>query len=343
VTIAAGDASVTVPGGAGPGAADLVGLPPDTRLTLTVSAPGQPPGAVTRFRTLPPPPGEMLFRFATVNDMHIGSRKFGTLKPFREPPGTEPPHPVRCGRAALTEAVAWGAELIVGKGDVTDNGRPEQWHTVAQLFAETGLPVMVTNGNHDVHRGAVPGAPILAPHGIEMSDGVAHRDVPGARLIVVDTAIPTERHGRLAHAADPVVELIHEAGGPVVVAMHHYPQVGRRVNTWPPGVPAPEAPEFLEAVARARPGVLLTSGHTHRHRRHRHGTLVHTEVGSTKDYPGTWAGYAVHEGGIRQVVRRVAAPDAISWTDRTRMVLGGVWGMWAAGRLGERCFVHPWP
>jgi hypothetical protein len=39
----------------------------------------------------------------------------------------------------------------------------------------------------------------------------------------------------------------------------------------------------------------------------------------------------------------VAAPDAISWTDRTRMVLGGVWGMWAAGRLGERCFVHPWP
>ena len=49
-------------------------------------------------------------------------------------------------------------------------------------------------------------------------------------------------------------------------------------------------------------------------------------------FPGTWAGYAVHEGGIRQVVRRVAAPDAIAWTDRTRHGLGGMWGLIAPGR-----------
>jgi hypothetical protein len=49
-----------------------------------------------------------------------------------------------------------------------------------------------------------------------------------------------------------------------------------------------------------------------------------TEVGSPKDYPGTWAGYVVHEGGIRQVVRRVAAPEVIRWTESTDGPCSGV-------------------
>jgi len=50
----------------------------------------------------------------------------------------------------------------------------------------------------------------------------------------------------------------------------------------------------------------------------------------------------VHEGGIRQVVRRVAAPEAMAWTERTRRVLGGLWGWWASGRLADRCFTLGW-
>ena len=68
-----------------------------------------------------------------------------------------------------------------------------------------------------------------------------------------------------------------------------------------------------------------------------------TEVGSTKDHPGTWAGYAVHDGGIRQVVRRVAAPEAIRWTEATRRGYLGLWGGWSAWTLDARCFTHPWP
>jgi hypothetical protein len=112
---------------------------------------------------------------------------------------------------------------------------------------------------------------------------------------------------------------------------------------YPPGVPAGQARPFLDAVAAANPATVIAVGHSHRHRRHRHGLLVVTEIGATMHYPGTWAGYAVHEGGIRQVVRRVAAPAAIAWTERTKRALGGVWGLWAPGRREARCFSHTWP
>ncbi len=67
-----------------------------------------------------------------------------------------------------------------------------------------------------------------------------------------------------------------------------------------------------------------------------------TQVGSTHDYPGTWAGYVAHDGGLRQVVRRIVAPDAIAWTERTRHVLFGLWGRWSPGRLQDRCFTLRW-
>jgi hypothetical protein len=51
----------------------------------------------------------------------------------------------------------------------------------------------------------------------------------------------------------------------------------------------------------------------------------------------------VHEGGIRQVTMRVADPEAIEWTERGRLVLGGVWGLWAPGWRSHRCFTHTWP
>ena len=72
------------------------------------------------------------------------------------------------------------------------------------------------------------------------------------------------------------------------------------------------------------------------------GGVPWVEVGSTKDYPGTWAGYVVHEGGIRQVVRRIVRRDVIGWTERTKRAAFGTWGLWSPGTLDARCFVHPW-
>jgi hypothetical protein len=71
--------------------------------------------------------------------------------------------------------------------------------------------------------------------------------------------------------------------------------------------------------------------------------LVVAEVGSPQDFPGTWTGYVIYEGGIRQVVRRVAAPEALAWTESTKGCFAGLWGHWSPGTLPQRCFTHPWP
>jgi Icc protein len=344
VRVGAGDAEVVVEGDGGPAAALLEGLPPDRSLDVVVETEHAPPAHGGRVRTLAPPPGRELFRFATVNDVHLGDPHFGKWPTIPHPDdGGEPP-PQRCLRAAVAELAAWGAQLLVAKGDLTDHGRVAEWRMAAELLAGAGVPVEAVPGNHDVCEGSVDGAGILAGAGIRLhSGGAAARELPGARLVLGDSTIPGEDRGTLAGITDEVARLTAGAGGPAVVAIHHHPQ-RRPVATHPPqGVPGAESRPFLDALAAANPATLVISGHSHRHRRHRWGPLTVVEVGSPQDFPGTWAGYVVHEGGIRQVVRRVAAPEALRWSDSTRTAFFRLWGHWSPGTLGQRCFTLPWP
>jgi hypothetical protein len=111
---------------------------------------------------------------------------------------------------------------------------------------------------------------------------------------------------------------------------------------WPWGVQRAEARRFVEAVGAAHRHVLVTSGHTHRHRRWAHAGVTTTQVGSTSDHPGVWAGYVVHESGMRQVVRRIAQPDVLPWSERARDAALGAWGQVSPGRREARCFTLHW-
>lgn len=344
-TISIGDGSVEVEHDR-PGAATLDGLPPATRLELLVRSPGAgTPRREGAVRTLAPPPGALLCRFATVNDMHLGERRFGLLRTIHDEPGTGlEPYPLRCARAALTEAVAWGAEAIVAKGDLTYHGRPQQWTELGRLLGGAGAPVSAVLGNHDVGRRAVDGRATLAASGITVPHDPFSVDLPGIRVVLAHTALPHKHHGGIpGRQRDQIGDLLAGAPGAAFLGMHHYAQRFRVPMAYPPGIPGDQSRALLDTVVAANPATLVSAGHTHRNRRRRYGPLVLTEVGATMHYPGTWAGYAVHEGGIRQVVRRVAAPDAIAWTERTRRGLLGVWGLIAPGLRSHRCFSHSWP
>ena len=340
VLLEAGGREVKVDGDGGPGAVVIDGLAPASRHVLTVD--GQP---TLRFDTLPPPPGRLLSRFATVTDIHIGTRNFGALIriPERVPKGQEP-HPLRCTRAALREALDWGAEAIVVKGDLTARATFDEFTGAAELLASQPVPVEVVPGNHDVRAPKADVRAVLAAHGLHVGHEPWARDLPGIRLVMGLSARLNMKHGEVwPDQREVILELLGDAPAAGFLALHHYPQRFERANVYPPGIPASHAVPLLDGIAAVNPATLISSGHTHRHRRHRHGPLVVTETGSTKDYPGTWTGYAVHEGGIRQVTRRVMDSDSMAWTERTKRALAYWWGEWSPGRRHDRCFTHPWP
>ena len=284
------------------------------------------------------PPGAELFRFATVSDVHIGLDEFGFLPKVKDPvrDAAEPPSE-RCLRAAVDEARAWGAQLLVVKGDLTEEGTIAEARRAQAIFGSMRVEVLV--GNHEVKDTEEDIGEVF---GDALVRDVRVHDIPGARLVIFDSTIARSHMGSYDLHADAVVAAVGAASGPAVLLTHHHPQPLPIPHHWPPGVPSHRASRFLDRVVRANPRTFMSTGHTHRHRRRRHGPLVITEVGSTQHFPGTWAGYVVHEGGIVQVVRRVAAPDALAWTEATRRSVMGVWARWSPGRLEERCFSHRW-
>ncbi|MCU1343917.1 MAG: hypothetical protein JWL70_183 [Acidimicrobiia bacterium] len=335
--VAVGGRSVAFDHAGGPGAVVIDGLEPSRRYPVSVD--GQPAGRCVTLASLA---GPELTRVATISDLHLGEVAFGRLPRIRSSRTTES-YTVTCARAALAEMVEWGAQLVVLKGDVSHTSHRWQFELLAELLAEVSVPFLVMPGNHDggnhIHDHA---ASVLASQGVELTTGLAVRDEPGLRVITADTVVPGHGHGGIDRHLDDLRRQLAEAPGAALLLMHHQFQRTRFPTYWPMGILGDEAHRALDAMAEANPHTLVSSGHTHRHRRHVHGPLVMTEVGSPIHYPGTWAGYVVHQSGIRQVVRRVAAPAAIAWTERTREMLCGLWGRWSMGSLQDRCFTHSW-
>lgn len=330
-----------------PGAIVLDGLPPDTPGEVLLRHRDEPLAPVP-FRTHPALLGERLVRVATVSDLHLGAKGFGHLGTIVEDHGDLEPHPLRCARAAIAEAAAWGAEHLVGKGDLTNHGQVEQWRAWAGLVADCPVPVDALPGNHDRDHPLV--AASLAPEdaavafGLSLALPLTVRDLPGTRLVLVDTTTSGRNRGNLPPVLDDVVDAVAEVDGSttVLLFLHHQLHEWYGQEGWPRGIDREHSITLLRRLAAVHPRTLVSSGHTHRSRRSRHAGITATQVGATKDYPGVWAGYTVHEGGVRQLVRRISPPDVLAWTDRTRRAALGAWRFAGPGPLTSRCFALAW-
>lgn len=344
VRIRAADSTAEIDADGGPGGVVVDGLPPDQSIQVVLSGDGVPDGQMTvATHTLPRPPGEELCRLATISDLHLGAVSFGYRRTIIEDDRPIVPHPARCTAAAIQALEAWGAERLVVKGDITDRSDAWDWRTFGRLVAGLDMPVDVLPGNHDqVTRRTIDPVDGARGAGLTLVEGVRVVDLPGLRLLLVDATVPGTHHGSVRPITGEVVAALRDAPAGALVALHHHLQPHAATEGWPWGVSNRESLPFLDAVGSAHADTLVTSGHTHRHRRWHRGPVTVTQVGSTKDYPGVWAGYVVHEGGIRQVVRRVTVPDCIAWTERTRTAALGLWGVTAPGRLSWRCFSLRW-
>jgi Icc protein len=292
-----------------------------------------------RFRTLVRPPGERLATVCTVNDVHFGEVECGVVSGIEggpihtTPPGAEP-YPEMMSRCAVADIAAAGPDAVVVKGDLTAAGTRAEYRAFLDAYAPTfGARLVQVRGNHDASRG---------------EDFAAHPfqsvELPGVTLAVIDTTIPGKASGGIAPATlDLLDQLAADADRPVLVFGHHHawsPDSRARPEAYF-GIAPDDSERLVDLVAR-RPRIAgYFAGHTHRNRvRHfsATGPVPWVEVASVKDFPGAWAEYRVFEGGILQVFRRISAPEALAWADKTRDMYGGTYESYAFGDLDDRCF-----
>jgi hypothetical protein len=296
-------------------------------------------------RTLARPDGELLCRFATVNDVHFGETEAGRIDDLAEgpirraEPGAEP-YPEVMNRAAAEEIAAIDPAAVIVKGDLSVDGEHVEWDAFEACYRRPfGDLLHVVRGNHDSYR-----------HQAEYA-GDQRIELPGVIVALLDTAIPGATTGTITtEQIDWLDDVCAGADRPVFVMGHHQQWIGngpdaKRSDDYF-GL-HPDASDALDALAARRPGVVAyAAGHTHRHRVRamaRSG-VASIEIGCTKDFPGTWAEYRVFEGGIMQVVHRMSRPDALAWSESCRSLysdFGVDYATYALGTLDDRCFTIP--
>jgi 3',5'-cyclic AMP phosphodiesterase CpdA len=290
--------------------------------------------------TLPRPSGALLSRFVTVNDVHFGEVVCGRVGdspdgPIQQSRPGEPPYPDTMNRAAVAEISALRPDAVIVKGDLTNNGQPEEFEAFEAMYRGTfGSALHAVRGNHDSYEGQHQYA------------GDQWLELAGVAVALLDTVIPTETTGSLH--TDQLAWLADHASAtdrPVIVLGHHQQWIaggdnGHRSQGYF-GM-HPDASDGLAAViSHHRNIVAYAAGHTHRHRvRHMSNGVPSIEIGCVKDFPGTWAEYRVYEGGITQVVHRISAPEALEWSERCRHLysdFGIDYESYALGTLEDRC------
>jgi 3',5'-cyclic AMP phosphodiesterase CpdA len=222
------------------------------------------------------------------------------------------------------------------KGDLTDTGRPEEYAQFLSVYGRFGDRLHHVRGNHDAMRD-----PALATSGAPYAVGLA-----GVTLAVLDSTVPGRVGGALDDAQRAWLDdLASQSTVPVMVFAHH--------PLWDLDARHPVDPNYaiarddsaavLDIVARRETIVGFFAGHTHTNRvirRPRARNVPLVEVACAKDYPGAWAEYRCYEGGYTQVMRRIAAPDALAWSERCRSMIQGIYRDLVLGSIRSRCFTQ---
>ena len=150
--------------------------------------------------------------------------------------------------ASTVAAFAGGAiDLVLLTGDVADDGSPAAYGRVGAIVDQLGAPVLATSGNHDV------------PDALRAQFGsTSHAAVGRWRVIMIDTSIPGEQHGRI-DVERLRAELGVDDGIPTALAMHH-PPITTSTHPW---FQLHGGADAVALLAQRRDVRVVVSGHLH--------------------------------------------------------------------------------
>ena len=241
-------------------------------------------------------PGEVLFTFGILADLHFGSDMGEAM-----------------ARAAIADLNASGASFVVQLGDITDHGQSEEYEAAMKALAELEMPHATMMGNHDVYSiaeerlsgreyygssfGREPDGVIVEHQGFRFAvlDSVMHAASPypaynlatgafleGSSGAIVRGALSVAQHEILADVAAPGTP-------PAFVFLHHPPQP---FTAFPPilfGLRDEDSGRLHAAVDSGNVWGVF-AGHTHRNARTRnYGTVPAQEVAMPRDFPFGYA------------------------------------------------------
>jgi len=300
--------------------------------------------------------GAELFRFASLNDMHVGERVSGEATEIGGTPippsfrQDDPPYWRVMNEGAVAAIASRGAAFTIVKGDLTSNGT--QTAEAASILSPLAN-VFPIRGNHDKSLSAFladvfdpRGKPAIASVNDHATDADPHLDfsfgapVTGSSFFFValdswdnDMPLPPPSPfqppaapggGRVT--ADQLDWLDQELarGKPTFVYMHHPVSELAAVTAVPPiifTVREPDAALFLLKIA-AHPNVVgVLSGHTHRNwitPSVLAPGVPFVETAAAKEYPGGYAIYKVFERGYTQSFYKCTTPACLAWSEQTR-------------------------
>jgi 3',5'-cyclic-AMP phosphodiesterase len=321
--------------------ARVTGLEPGATFALQVDGADHSallPDAVTTLRR---PGGRLLATLATVNDVHFGETECGMLGTpeeigpvFTAQPGDDP-YPEVMNRGAIDAIERLDPDAVVVKGDLTDKGTEDEYGAFLAAYSRLGARMHHVRGNHDAM----------------LTDSIANTGpfdvrLEGVTLAVLDTVRPGTDRGRVSRRQlDWLDDLAATSTQPVLVFGHHHPwdPSSRERNDEYFGINPDDSDALCACIARRDAIAGYFAGHTHRTRTRRFAQardVPIVEIACVKDYPGAWAEYRVYEHGYTQVTRRIDAPDALEWTEKTRNMFAGLYRDYALGGLHDRCFTY---
>lgn len=205
-------------------------------------------------------------RLAVVADPHVADGHEGTWKVYHRTADRF--------AAALRDAAAVDADAVVVPGDLTRDGRPEEFERVDALLAACDRPLVAVPGNHDVPKATdAHETPPVAAFGDRYADGgfPVVREVGGLTVVGVNTAGAagrlTETHegGLTADQLARVDDALADAREAVVVGHHPLAGAARHESAVSPAPlhPPMAAADDLTAILARHDVPLAVTGHNH--------------------------------------------------------------------------------
>ncbi|MEI6700691.1 MAG: metallophosphoesterase [Actinomycetota bacterium] len=280
--------------------------------------------------------GDLLSVVVTMNDVHFGELECGKINGSTNgvlsvAPGTTP-YPERMNTSACEDALGLKPDAVVVKGDLTSFGTLEEFGDFRRCYEMTfGNRLTYVRGNHD----SFPGLDYA-------SWPVQLVDVPGLRIVLLDTSRQGEVGGFLDAEQLTALSTAARSTSSTVIVMGHHPIVLPEVSSDGHRNLNPSDSQQLLGVMLSHPNVVAyAAGHTHRCRKIDVEGIAMVEVASVKDFPGAFAEYQVYEKGIVQLIHRASSKEAVEWAERTRDMFAGLYGPYAMGTLADRSFTLP--